>query len=595
MRLNDDTGARLRRMLDRRWMALTLLVWAAVTAWYLWSDWNQIRWWSLGDTDDNMRLMQVRAWMAGQDWYDLRQYRMNPPGGFDIHWSRIVDLPIAGLILFFRLFTSAAWAERLACGLAPLLPLSVAMLGVGATVRRLVSPYAWPLALVFLLGTSATMLMFMPERIDHHGWQLAMLSLTVAGLCDPAMRRGGLTVGLASAVSLAIGLEMLPFAAMAGAIIALRWIRDRAEAPRLMVYALALGGGSTFGFVAFASYANRVMRCDALTPVWLSVMIAAGVLLFALALASPRSAGVRLGLAAISAVLIGVGFAHFFPQCLGRPEQVSPELAKNWLNNVREAKPIYQHPFRLAFAIAVFPVIGLIGAVFAAWRARRAANAVGWAAVALFTGFACLMLLWQARAGPGAQLLAVPGAVALVWAFLPRLLDHTSMAVRVLAPAAVVVVASSFFAGLVLPYLPVGKPSAYTARVNHASGNCVRTTVLRPLNHYPAQTVFSFIDLGPRIITITHHDAVAGPYHRNGDAILDVQHAFGGPPALAHAIMKRHGATLLLLCPNMAEATIYRARYPGRFYDQMAHGKRFAWLTPLPLPRGDPLRLFRID
>ncbi|WP_267382761.1 AcrB/AcrD/AcrF family protein [Sphingomonas sp. GC_Shp_2] len=595
MRLNDDTGARLRRMLDRRWMALTLLVWAAVTAWYLWSDWNQIRWWSLGDTDDNMRLMQVRAWMAGQDWYDLRQYRMNPPGGFDIHWSRIVDLPIAGLILFFRLFTSAAWAERLACGLAPLLPLSVAMLGVGATVRRLVSPYAWPLALVFLLGTSATMLMFMPERIDHHGWQLAMLSLTVAGLCDPAMRRGGLTVGLASAVSLAIGLEMLPFAAMAGAIIALRWIRDRAEAPRLMVYALALGGGSTFGFVAFASYANRVMRCDALTPVWLSVMIAAGVLLFALALASPRSAGVRLGLAAVSAVLIGVGFAHFFPQCLGRPEQVSPELAKNWLNNVREAKPIYQHPFRLAFAIAVFPVIGLIGAVFAAWRARRAANAIGWAAVALFTGFACLMLLWQARAGPGAQLLAVPGAVALVWAFLPRLLDHTSMAVRVLAPAAVVVVASSFFAGLVLPYLPVGKPSAYTARVNHASGNCVRTTVLRPLNHYPAQTVFSFIDLGPRIITITHHDAVAGPYHRNGDAILDVQHAFGGSPALAHAIMKRHGATLLLLCPNMAEATIYRARYPGRFYDQMAHGKRFAWLTPLPLPRGDPLRLFRID
>ncbi|WP_267382035.1 AcrB/AcrD/AcrF family protein [Sphingomonas sp. GC_Shp_6] len=582
-------------MLDRRWMALTLLVWAAVTAWYLWSDWNQIRWWSLGDTDDNMRLMQVRAWMAGQDWYDLRQYRMNPPGGFDIHWSRIVDLPIAGLILFFRLFTSAAWAERLACGLAPLLPLSVAMLGVGATVRRLVSPYAWPLALVFLLGTSATMLMFMPERIDHHGWQLAMLSLTVAGLCDPAMRRGGLTVGLASAVSLAIGLEMLPFAAMAGAIIALRWIRDRAEAPRLMVYALALGGGSTFGFVAFASYANRVMRCDALTPVWLSVMIAAGVLLFALALASPRSAGVRLGLAAVSAVLIGVGFAHFFPQCLGRPEQVSPELAKNWLNNVREAKPIYQHPFRLAFAIAVFPVIGLIGAVFAAWRARRAANAIGWAAVALFTGFACLMLLWQARAGPGAQLLAVPGAVALVWAFLPRLLDHTSMAVRVLAPAAVVVVASSFFAGLVLPYLPVGKPSAYTARVNHASGNCVRTTVLRPLNHYPAQTVFSFIDLGPRIITITHHDAVAGPYHRNGDAILDVQHAFGGSPALAHAIMKRHGATLLLLCPNMAEATIYRARYPGRFYDQMAHGKRFAWLTPLPLPRGDPLRLFRID
>ena len=42
----------------------------------------------------------------------------------------------------------------------------------------------------------------------------------MAGLCDPRQVRGGLTVGLASAVSLSIGLEMLPYCAMAGAIIA---------------------------------------------------------------------------------------------------------------------------------------------------------------------------------------------------------------------------------------------------------------------------------------------------------------------------------------------------------------------------------------
>src|SRR3546814_10206865 len=64
--------------------------------------------------------------------------------------------------------------------------------------------------------------MFLPMRIDHHGWQLAMLSLTVAGLADDARRRGGLLVGLASAASLTIGLEMLPYCAMAGAILALR-------------------------------------------------------------------------------------------------------------------------------------------------------------------------------------------------------------------------------------------------------------------------------------------------------------------------------------------------------------------------------------
>ena len=586
-----------RETLDRDWIRLTLLFWAVVSVYFFARDWGQVRWLSLGDTDDNMRLMQVRALLHGQPWFDLRQYRMNPPVGYDIHWSRLVDLPIAALILILRLFTTNSWAERIACGIAPLLPLSIAMLGLSATVRRLVSPYAWPLALVFLMGTSATMLMFMPERIDHHGWQLAMLSLTVAGLCDPKDVRGGAIVGIASAVSLTIGLEMLPFSAGAGAIIALRWIWDRAEARRLGTYALALGGGSALGYAGFASYADRVMRCDALTPVWLSVMIAAGVLLFALAWASPASRPVRLGLAVVAGALIVAGFVHFFPQCLGRPEQVSPELERNWLNNIREAKPIYQHPFRIAFPIAVFPVIGLIGAGIAAWRARGdgADRAVGWAAVALFTAFAVAMLFWQARAGPGAQLLAVPGTVALTWLLVPRLLGSGSMLIRVFGTVAAVVVISGAFVGLTLGLLKVDPPSAYTRRVNYASGNCVRTTILSALNRYPAQTVFSFIDLGPRIITITHHDAVAGPYHRNGPAILDVQHAFGGSPDQARSIMEAHGATLLLVCPNMSESTIYRARNRGGFYDQLAHGKSFDWLTPLPLPRGSPLRLFRID
>jgi len=369
--LNTMTRGRLAEELDRRWIALTLIAWVAVTIWYVWSDWNLVRWLSLGDTDDNMRLMQVRAWLAGQPWYDLRNYRLNPPVGFDIHWSRIVDLPIAGLILFFRLFTSNYWAERLACGIAPLIPLSIAMLGVAATVRRLIHPLAWPLAIVFLLGTAATMLMFLPERIDHHGWQLAMLSLTVAGLCDPREARGGLMVGLASAVSLSIGLEMLPYCAMAGAILALRWVWDRAEATRLAAYALSLGGGSAIGFAAFASNANYAMRCDALTPVWLSVCVAAGALLFLLARLNLQGRGVRIVLALLAGAAIVAGFVHFFPQCLGRPEGVSPELQKNWLDNVREAKPIYKHPFRLGFPIAALPIVGVLGVIVGTWRARR--------------------------------------------------------------------------------------------------------------------------------------------------------------------------------------------------------------------------------
>jgi hypothetical protein len=590
-------GTRIIDDVQRHWIKLTLIAWALITIWYLCERWSAIQWLSLGDTDDNMRLMQVRALLHGQGWYDLRQYRMNPPVGFDIHWSRLVDLPIAGLILFFRLFVSNAQAERLACGLAPLLPLSLAMIGVAATARRVVGPRAWPLALVFFIaGCTVTMQMFMPERIDHHGWQLAMLSLTVAGLADPEQRRGGAVVGFSSAVSLTIGLEMLPYAAIAGAILTLRWIWNREEAPRLAVYALALGGGSALGFALFASNADQVARCDALTPVWLSVMIEAGVLLFLLAWFSPASRTLRLVFALLAAAVIGIAFATIFPQCLGRPEQVSPELAREWLDNVREAKPIYAHPFNQSFPILVLPVIGLIGGMWSTWRARPDPARLGlWVTVLLFCGSAAALLLWQTREGPAADMLAVPGATAFAWIVLGWTLSHRSALVRVFGTFAGFLLASGLFSYYAIRWLPIDRPNAFVKRVDKAGARCPTIPALAPLDRYPAQTVFTFVDLGPRLITITHHDAVAGPYHRNGDAILDVQHAFKGNADTFRAIARKHGATLLLICPNMAESTIYRSRAPGGFYNQLAHNKLPGWLTPLPLPKNSPLRLFRID
>jgi hypothetical protein len=589
-------AATLAARVERHWIRLTLATWLVLVVWFVWQRWTAIQWLSLGDTDDNMRLMQVRALLAGQGWFDLTNYRLNPPHGFNIHWSRIVDLPIAALILLLRPFTGQFGAEKLATGIAPLLPMAIALLGLGATLRRLVAPLAWPLGIALFVATNVTLAMFMPDRIDHHGWQLAMLALTVAGLCDPQGARGGAIVGLATAVSLSIGLEMLPYAAMAGGIITLVWVLDAdAARERLAVYAVTLAGGTAAGFAGFASYANRVMRCDALTPVWLSTVVVAGALLLVLALASPRRPAARLALAVVAGAAVAAFFALAFPQCLGRPEQVSPELYNSWLANVREAKPIYKHPFRVAFPIVTLPVIGLIGAAFATWRARGTAALTGWLCVMLFGTFAALMLLWQARAGPAAQLLAIPGAAALAWAMAPWLLAPRWWPAKVLAAVAVFLLVSGQFASLSVRWFGIDKPSKYVQRVNHATGRCLTLPAMAPLDRLPRQTVFTFVDLGPRLITLTHHDAIAGPYHRNGDAILDVQHAFSRSPAEARAIMKRHGATLLLICPDMTESTNYRARSPEGFYAQLARGAVFDWLVPVPLKRGSPFRAFRIE
>ncbi len=603
-----DTPARFTE-LDRHWRRWLLLAWVAIAAWFLWQRWNAVHWLALSDTDDNMRLMQVRAWMSGQGWYDLRQYRLNPPGGLDIHWSRLVDLPIAGLILLFKPFAGPVWAERLAVGIAPLLPMGVAMAALAVTVRRLVAPLAWPLAVVFLLGCSSTLLMFMPERIDHHGWQLACLAWTVAGLADPKRARGGAVVGFSSAYSLTIGLELLPYCAMAGGIVALRWVWDRAEARRLTVYGATLAGASAIGFVAFASNTNYAMRCDALTPVWLSAVVAGGAFLVLLAWISPKAWPVRLVLTLIAGGVLAAAFATLFPQCLGRPEGVSEELARTWLNNVREAKPLYTMPGRTILLIVTGPIIGLFGAILATWRARRSANFVGWAVTTLFTAFAVAMLFWQIRSGPAAQLLAVPGTVALAWVVIPWFLSRKSAAARVLGTAGLVSVLllgnlAVDQVGKLLSMLPdrglaahvrIKPQDARTKQVLRAGARCASLPALQALNRIPAAVMFTHVDLGPRLIVATHHDGITGPYHRNGDAILDVHHAFQGDPENFRTIARRHGATYLLTCPNMAETTVYRARSPGGFYDLLAHGKVPGWLTPVPLPKGSPLKLWRIE
>ena len=130
--------------------------------------------------------------------------------------------------------------------------------------------------------------------------------------------------------------------------------------------------------------------------------------------------------------------------------------------------------------------------------------------------------------------------------------------------------------------------------VNRANARCPSLPALAPIGRMPKATIFTFVDLSPRLITMTHHSAIAGPYHRNGEAILDVYHAFGGTAENARAIIERHGATLLLLCPNMSESTIYKARHPKGFYANLTNGKVPDWLEPVALPKGSPFLLWRV-
>lgn len=576
--------------LERRWRWWVLLFWLGTSAFLLYSRWAPINAFWLGDTDDNMRIMQVRSLIAGQDWYDLRQHRLNPPFGADVHWSRLVDLPIAGIKLALAPFVGGPVAEKAAVALAPLIPMAAAMAAVAVAARRLIAPWAFALAIAILLCGHSVRNQWAPLRIDHHGWQLALLAVAVASLTDPKRARGGAVLGIATALSLVIGLEMLLYLALLGGIAVLMWVRDPAEGPRLATYGASLAGGAAMGFLLFASHANRAPVCDALSPVWLSVAVAGGAMVVGMVLLGPRSWPLRLGLAGAAGMALAAGFVLAWPQCLGRLEGASAELVQLWLGNVREARPLYRHGYSTAITVGALPVAGLVGYAVMLWRHRREeSRLVAWAATAAPALLAALLLLWQSRAGPAAQLLAVPGATALVW------LTVTSrrMPVRVVGTVALFLLASGLLPQQVLSYFPP-KPRPGMNVVNKANNLCPTLAALRPIAQVPKGQVLTFVDLGPRLIALTHHDAVAGPYHRNGRDIVDVMRAFRGTAEAARSTIERRGIDYVLICPGLSESTVYASQAKDGFYMQLVRGKVPEWLRPVPLPANSPYRMWRV-
>jgi len=596
---------------QRHWKWLTVLLWIALMAGFLMARWPQIHWLTLSDTDDNIRYVQVRDWLAGQGWYDLRQYRLDPPAGFNIHWSRLVDLPLAGLMLFFRAFVDQGLADRLACGIAPMIPLLPLMLGLGFIARRLAGGNSWILAAVAPFAAQMGISMFMPMRIDHHGWQLAFTVLMLAGLIDRNWLRGGIVAGVSSALSIAIGMEMIVYLAAGGALIALRWVFKDGAGRRMLPYALSLAGAISLCFLIFASNANREMMCDAISPIWVAIFAVVGAGMALLALLPLRHWPARLG----AGLVVGAAVAAFawanWPQCLTGAYQISPELERLWLANIREAKPITVQSWSLIVPLMAIPAAGLLGLIWALWESRRDGDRLwAWATVGLMMLFSTALLFWQLRAGPAAQLLAIPPAawaayrlLCLIWSGRPRVRGLALMGAGLAAAAAFATPlypqVTTFLTRMTGQAAKPQKPGVQTrkAAINKANGRCRSLPALEVLDQLPPATIFTMVDLGPRLIATTHHSAVAGPYHRNGTVILDMHHAYDGPADAFRPIAARHHATYLLVCPGFPEGTIYQSRSPKGFYAGLMRGEVPGWLKPVQLNTAMtlPYTLYRID
>lgn len=566
------------------------IAWAVCAACLLWLYSPAFATMGFRDPDDAMRLVQVRDWIGGQAFWDISQHRVNPPHGGPMHWSRIIDVPVAGIILLLRPLIGTSAAELAACIMVPLSLLAVLVAGIFVAARRMGGDWLALLVVAMLLTSASILMQFTPLRIDHHGWQICMAAIALCGAIDVRPLRGGVVAALAIAVWLQISSEALPYAALFGAVFAMRYWADRGDAPRFVAYAALLGGAALPLLVALRGPAAAMARqCDALSYVYVWPLVA-------LAIATPVAARLirsdtaprRAAITAIGAGAALVTFLLTGGTCLsGDPFQaLGPLSYRLWYEQIMEGRPIWEQTLPMIGAIILPTILGILSTIGAA-RSTRDAERTRWLVVlALLIGASGVSILVM-RALSVAHLFALPGIAWLILKLFKHIQASSLVLLRVLGSVSLVLLTPS---GLSAAW--VGAVTAGSRSEPNANGKCFAPHMLDPLKRLPPATLFASLDIGPNILAFTHHRIIGTGHHRNVQGINAVIEGFVDAPDDAQAIVRRTGATYVVTCDGLNENRLYGLENPKGLAAMLNKRETPDWLQPIPVT--PPLKLYRV-
>ncbi len=540
------------------------------------------------DSDDAMRAVEVRDFLAERGWFDLTIARIDPPQGMISHWSRLVDAPLAGLEVVFGLFLPVALAERATRLFFPF-ALLAALLRLSAWNAALLRGGARVAAVWMTLLSGPMFIQFAPGRIDHHAPQIVLLLATFGLFLQGLARPAAFAAAAATmAFSVAISLENMPFFAVLAAALALLFLCD-GENSRPQLRAFAAGALAAFPVLFAATVAPRryfLPACDAFSIVYLAPAVAGALALLTLAALAPRLPG-RGGRALACVVVGGAAAALVAPvaaPCRGGPfTGLDPLIADLWLSHVREIRPLlllWPDAPQTVLATAAPVGLGLCAALILALGAtrrlerRRALLTAGVIAAGLAAGFLHVRVFSSA-----APLAMIPLAVGLD-ALALRLTEEA--AVRAAVVAAFGLLASPVGLALLLPSDDKAPQEQ----------DCLRPETLAPLASLPATRVVAPFELGAHLLAHTPHSVLAAPYHRNNHGNRRAAEAFLAQPAQAEAILRAAGVGLLLWCEKKTPSPLALAA-PDGLAAALARGEPPQWLEPRPEGRL-PLRAYAV-
>ena len=591
----------------RGWLTfvgLLLLAWAATAGLMLADRWPEMGQ-RLFDGDDAMRLVEVREFLAGRGWFDLHEFRLDPPTGYDTHWSRLIDAGLAGLYLVFRPFAAPDTAELLMRAVWPLVWLLVAMAGATVTAWRMAGRNAALAALVVCAFAIPAYQHFKPGRIDHHNVQIALaLAVVAAAAWSDRAHHAGAIAGTLTGLATAVGLEGLPILMTGGAALALRFAlshgRDAGNAPlsqaparALADYGLALAASMLFAFLISVPPAlwGR-SACDAIAINWLLAAAGSGL---GLALAARTLRHAALSMRLVGIALVGAAASFVFvlaePRCIHGPFALMDASVKTiWLDQVDEMVPLvgFVRGFPLVGAwMCSFPLVGLLATLWLA-RARETRRDFGFLVPAVAFVVAVAATFDVEKIYSYAMWFAVPVVAALA----ARLIASPGWRAGLARLAAAVVLApTSVTAAAFAVIQTVAEPSpAKPGTAERAS--CTRNDAFAPFARLPAGLVATDVNYGPYVLALTPHAVVAAPYHRVVGGILAADAILRGPPEAARRAADAGRVSYVAICGHITSTGVVPAA--GTLWAELDAGRIPPWLAPLPGGRDDQFRVFRV-